>query len=197
MPIISFTTIWGTQQFWLLLSTSENWIIIICYYYILWPSPLLKCNIQTSNHTALHFNKVLQQPTLKTDKDNREKTCTAGQIQSSGSMFMEFVNCTDQIHKVGEDFTLSLGNMTLIIPQDWDRMKGEARRGRRGQWQRWRQRGENKTYRWQSLWPSGGLPEQGLMNKRARETVTERHRYQLYLCNLILSWSAWWLLQVS
>lgn len=42
---------------------------------------------------------------------------------------MEFVNpeCVDQIHKLGEDFTLRLGNMTLIFPQDRGGMKGKER----------------------------------------------------------------------
>lgn len=40
----------------------------------------------------------------------------------------------DQIHKLGEDFTRSLGNMTRIIAQGWGGMRGKAGRGRRGQW---------------------------------------------------------------
>lgn len=101
------------------------------------------------------------------------------------------------------NLTLSLGNTTLYYPREAEAGRGgTAGRGRRGQWQRWRQGGENETHRWQSLRPSGGLPEQGMINEREREreTMTEREReadrYQLYLCGLILSCSAWWRLQV-
>lgn len=40
------------------------------------------------------------------------------------------------------------------------------------------ERGESETYRWQSLWPSGGLPEQQMINKReiARERQWQREK---------------------
>lgn len=41
---------------------------------------------------------------------------------------MEFVNadCLDQIHKLAEDFTLTLGNLTLIASQKTEPGAGEA-----------------------------------------------------------------------
>lgn len=67
------------------------------------------------------------------DKDNREKTCIPSQTQSSRSTFMD---CFDQIHKLDEDFTQSLGNTTLIIPQDWLSLSRQAKWGRRKAHQR-------------------------------------------------------------
>lgn len=64
---------------------------------------------------------------------------------------MEFVyaDCVDQIHKLGEDFTQSLGNMTLIIPQDWLSLLGWVRRdeGRQGEEGEDSDRGEDRDGR--------------------------------------------------
>lgn len=61
------------------------------------------------------------------DTDNKEKTCIANQTQPSGRMFMEFTNCTDQIHKLGEDFTRSLGNRLRRGEEGEDSDRGEDR----------------------------------------------------------------------
>lgn len=73
--------------------------------------------------------------TNQTENGRGQNTCIPSQTRSSESMFMEFVHCLAQIHKLDEDFTPSLGNVTLTIPQDEveeeeDSDRGEDREGR-------------------------------------------------------------------
>lgn len=143
------------------------------YNDILHSLPLITLNC---NHAALHVNKVLQQTTLRTDKDNREKDMHT-KPDARGSIFMEFVKCTDQIHKLGEDFTLNFGNMPLIISQGWGRRRGEAgERKERTETEVKTGRGEQNLPLTVSLtfWWATGARDDQQERERERETVTER-----------------------
>lgn len=142
--------------------------------------------------------RCCNRPLWERTKTTEKKTCIPSQTQG-GAFFMEFVKCTDQIHKLGEDFTLNFGNMPLIISQGWGRRSGEAG-GEEGED---RDRGEDREGRTKLTADSlsdllVGYRSKGWSTReREGERDSDRERYQLYLCDLILSWSAWWLLQVS
>lgn len=75
------------------------------------------------------------QPYTSTRCCNREWTRTTEKRHAyqarhnPQSTLMEF--CPDQIHKLNEDFTLSLGNMTLTISQDYKRREDGVGRARK------------------------------------------------------------------
>lgn len=112
-----------------------------------------------------------------------------------------------------------LWNFALIKSMNWMRNllwalviwhplshKTEAgRRGRQGEEEEDSDRGEDSEGRTRLTADSlsdllvGYRTKGWSMREKERETVTEREtdRYQLYLCGLILIWSAWWLLLIN
>lgn len=107
-----------------------------------------------------------------------------GLNRASSRLFMGISKAhhLDQIHKLNEGLSLNLGNMTLYPTRLMDvggSKRGEDREGR------------PKTYRWQSLRPSGGLRGQKMINKREGERQWQRERDQLYLCQLLTCWTSY------